>query len=70
MEKSDAHGRLRCLYGLRIACRWADIVHDGLGNAEEHQADPHTCSEEHRKPRAIAVGWATVVRTKFDFANI
>ena len=53
VEEGDAHGLTRGGEGAALAFRRADVVLDGLGDAEIHQADAHAGREQHGDPRQV-----------------
>ena len=61
VEEGDAHGQSGSFRRLRLTPGWAGVVVDGLGDAPEHESDPHAGTEKHRQPSPVAVGGTGVV---------
>src|SRR3546814_16440172 len=51
-----------------LAHRGQRIVLDRLGDAEEKQADAHAGTEQHRKPRKVAIVGLAVIRPQLHVA--
>ena len=69
VEEGDPHRLARGGEGAAFAGGRIDIVLDGLGDPEIHQADPHAGGEQHGQPGQVGEVGLGVVRSQFQSAR-
>ncbi|MNF71744.1 hypothetical protein D3C84_537010 [compost metagenome] len=69
VEEGELHRLLGRGHRIGVAHGRVGVVHQGLGDTEEHQADAHAGGEQHGEPGAMAVVRLAVVGAELDIAE-
>ncbi|MNN45423.1 hypothetical protein D3C81_1597590 [compost metagenome] len=69
VEEGELHRLLGRGHRIGVAHGRVGVVHQGLGDTEEHQADAHAGGEQHGEPGAVAIVGLAVVGAELDVAE-